>query len=140
MQIECTYDLHHVLTSIRWDERGLVPVVVQDEATKEVLMVAYMDRQALQLTISTGLAHYFSRSRKKIWLKGEQSGHIQKVKSIRLDCDSDAILIVVEQHVAACHTGYFSCFFRALSEGRWEVQGLKVFEEEKVYGRKDEAL
>ena len=128
--------LEGILSSIKWGEGGLVPAVVQDEQTKEVLMVAYMDRQALELTVKTGLAHYYSRSRGKIWLKGEKSGHTQRVKAIHLDCDSDAILLVVEQRVAACHTGYFSCFYRALRGGSWQQEGKKVFDEEEVYGKK----
>lgn len=123
------------MDDIKWDERGLVPVVVQDFRTKDVLMVAYMNREAFELTLKTGKAHYYSRSRKKLWLKGETSGHTQDVKAIRLDCDNDTVLILVDQKVAACHTGYWSCFYRAWAEG-WKVVGKKVFDEGKVYGEK----
>jgi len=123
------------MDDIKWDERGLVPVVVQDFKTKDVLMVAYMNREAFELTLKTGKAHYYSRSRKKLWLKGETSGHTQDVKAIHLDCDNDTVLILVDQKVAACHTGYWSCFYRAWSEG-WKVIGRKVFDEEKIYGDK----
>ncbi|MCX5817760.1 MAG: phosphoribosyl-AMP cyclohydrolase [Proteobacteria bacterium] len=122
------------MDAIKWDERGLVPVVVQDFRTKDVLMVAYMNREAFELTLKTGKAHYYSRSREKLWLKGETSGHTQDVKAIHLDCDNDTVLILVDQKVAACHTGYWSCFYRAWAEG-WKVVGKKVFDEGKVYGR-----
>ena len=123
------------MDDIKWDERGLVPVVVQDFRTKDVLMVAYMNQAAFELTLKTGKAHYYSRSRKKLWLKGETSGHTQDVKAIHLDCDNDTVLILVDQKVAACHTGYWSCFYRAWAEG-WKVVGKKVFDEGKVYGDK----
>jgi len=123
------------MDDIKWDERGLVPVVVQDFKTKDVLMVAYINREAFELTLKTGKAHFYSRSRKKLWLKGETSGHTQDVKAIHLDCDNDTVLILVDQKVAACHTGYWSCFYRAWSEG-WKVVGKKVFDEEKIYGDK----
>lgn len=122
----------NISDDIKWDERGLVPVVVQDYTSKDVLMVAYMNKEALELTLSTETAHYYSRSRKKIWLKGETSGHTQKVKSIHLDCDNDTILIMVDQEVGACHTGYWSCFYRRWREG-WKVVGKKVFDSSKVY-------
>ncbi|MHA1593127.1 MAG: phosphoribosyl-AMP cyclohydrolase [Candidatus Baldrarchaeia archaeon] len=93
---------------------GLVPVVVQDVKTGEVLMLAYMNREALKRTLETGLAHYYSRSRKRLWMKGETSGNIQKVKEILVDCDNDAILLKVEQVGVACHTGEYSCFHKAL--------------------------
>jgi phosphoribosyl-ATP pyrophosphohydrolase/phosphoribosyl-AMP cyclohydrolase len=123
------------MDDIKWDERGLVPVVVQDFRTKDVLMVAYMNREAFELTLKTRKAHYYSRSREKLWLKGETSGHTQDVKAIHLDCDNDTVLILVDQKVAACHTGYWSCFYRAWAEG-WKVVGKKVFDEGKVYGDK----
>ncbi|MCX5802180.1 MAG: phosphoribosyl-AMP cyclohydrolase [Proteobacteria bacterium] len=123
------------MEEIKWDERGLVPVVVQDKKTKDVLMVAYMNREAFELTLTTKKAHYFSRSRNKIWLKGETSGHIQKVKSVHLDCDNDTLLLVVDQRVAACHMGFWSCFYRVWKDG-WKVVGKKVFDERKVYGSK----
>ena len=91
---------------------GLVPVIVQDVKTKEVLMLAYMNEESLKMTIETGLATYFSRSRNLLWVKGKTSGHYQYVKDIRIDCDEDTILLVVEQEGAACHTGHYSCFYR----------------------------
>ncbi len=124
-----------VTDEIKWDNRGLVPVVVQDEQTRDVVMMAYMNAEALDLTAKTGRAHYYSRSRQKIWLKGETSGHFQEVRSINLDCDGDALLIVVEQKVAACHTGYWSCFYRTWSDG-WTTMGEKVFDENAVYSGK----
>jgi len=121
------------MEDIKWDEKGLVPAVVQDFKTKDVLMVAYMNNEALDLTLKTGTAHYYSRSRKKIWLKGETSGHTQKVHGVYLDCDNDTILITVDQKVAACHMGFWSCFYRIWENG-WKVVGKKIFDEEKVYG------
>ena len=123
------------MDEIKWDERGLVPVVVQDFRTKDVLMVAYMNEEAFELTQKTGKAHYYSRSRKKLWLKGETSGHTQEIKAIHIDCDNDTILILVDQKVAACHTGYWSCFYRAWADG-WKVVGKKIFDEKKTYGEK----
>ena len=99
---------------IKFDERGLVPVVVQDAKTKEVLMLAYANEEALRKTFETGYAHYWSRSRRKLWMKGETSGNVQKVLEVRIDCDNDAILYIVEQKGVACHTGNYSCFYRRL--------------------------
>lgn len=101
-----------LLKQIKYDEKGLVPVVVQDYKTNEVLMLAYMNEESLQKTAETRLATYWSRSRQKLWLKGETSGHYQHVKSISIDCDEDTLLIKVEQVEAACHTGNYSCFYR----------------------------
>ncbi len=116
---------------------GLVPVIAQDWQTGEVLMLAYMNEEAWQKTLETGKVHYFSRSRKKIWLKGESSGHVQLVKEIRLDCDLDTVLVKVEQlGGAACHKGYRSCFFRRLKDGKLEVVEEKIFDPEVVYGKK----
>jgi len=109
---------------------GLIPAIAQDYATGEVLMLAYMNDEALAKTRETGKAHYWSRSRKKLWLKGETSGNFQVVKEIRIDCDSDAILLLVEQKGGACHTGYRSCFYRTVDG---EVVGKKIFEPKDVY-------
>jgi len=122
------------MEEIKWDERGLVPVVVQDFTTKDVLMVAYMNREAFELTMKTKKAHYYSRSRKKIWLKGETSGHFQKVRNLYIDCDFDTLLMVVDQTVAACHEGFWSCFHRVFKKG-WKTEGKKIFDEKKVYGK-----
>lgn len=97
---------------ITWDSKGLVPCVTQDSINNEVLMLAYMNEEALKLTLQTGIAHYFSRSKQRIWKKGERSGNIQEVCEIRLDCDSDSILLRVNQKGVACHTGKYSCFFK----------------------------
>jgi phosphoribosyl-AMP cyclohydrolase len=109
---------------------GLIPVVAQDVATKDVLMVAYANEEAVELTRTTGYAHYFSRSRQKLWRKGEESGHTQRVVRILTDCDEDTLIYMVEQHGAACHTGYRSCFYRTIDG---EIIAEKVFEPEKVY-------
>ncbi|NMC10475.1 MAG: phosphoribosyl-AMP cyclohydrolase [Methanothrix sp.] len=108
----------------------LMPAVVQDWKTGEVLMLAYMNEEALAKTRETGKAHYWSRSRKRLWLKGESSGHFQLVKEIRIDCDQDAVLLLIEQKGGACHTGYRSCFFRTI-DGK--IVGEKVFNPEDVY-------
>jgi phosphoribosyl-AMP cyclohydrolase len=111
-------------------EKGLILAVVQDQLSREVLMCAYMNREALEKTVETGIAHFWSRSRQQLWRKGETSGHVQKVKEIRVDCDMDSLLLLVEQVGGACHMGYRSCFYRNL-EG--EVVGEKVFEPDEVY-------
>ena len=105
---------------LKFDQNGLIPVVTQDFKTKEVLMVAYMNEEAFDKTIETGKVHYFSRSRSKLWLKGETSGHLQFVKAIKLDCDGDTILIEIEQIEGACHTGNKTYFFRKMTDGKWE--------------------
>lgn len=108
----------------------LIPAVAQDAETGEVLMLAYMNDEALKMTQKTGRAHYWSRSRGRLWLKGESSGHYQIVKEIRIDCDEDAILLLIEQKGGACHTGYRSCFYRTI-DGK--IVGMKAFEPEDVY-------
>ena len=111
------------LDAVKWDEKGLVAAIAQDVTTLEVLMLAWMNRDSLQLTLDTGDAHYWSRSRQALWKKGETSGHIQHVKELRLDCDGDAILMKVEQvGNVACHTGRRRCFFNLLEDGRWVVR------------------
>jgi len=114
---------------------GLIPVIVQDVGSGDVLMMAYANKEAVSLTRSTGLAHYYSRSRKKLWKKGEESGHFQEVKKILVDCDEDCLLYVVEQSGAACHTGHRTCFYRTI-EGE-EITG-KVFDPSMVYANKDQ--
>lgn len=122
---------------VKFDRNGLVPAIVQDSKSGQVLMVAYMNRPALEVTLKTGKTHFYSRSRKRIWLKGETSGHFQQVKQIALDCDGDALLIRVRPKGGACHEGYQSCFFRRLngSRGKWQVVGKRVFNPKRVYGR-----
>lgn len=108
------------LNKVNWTEDGLVPVIAQEAGTGQVLMFAWMNREALKRTAETGEAVYWSRSRRKLWHKGEESGHVQKVKDIRLDCDEDVILLTVEQIGGiACHTGRHSCFFQKLEGDRW---------------------
>jgi len=120
---------------VKYDANGLVAAVVQDDATGEVLMVAYMNAEALARTVETGKTHFWSRSRRRMWLKGEASGHVQAVKSIAVDCDGDCLLVRVDQQVAACHVGYRSCFFRRrTAEGGVEVVGERVFDPEEAYG------
>lgn len=114
---------------------GLIPVIIQDFQSGDVLMLAYMNREAWESTLSSGKATYFSRSRQTLWVKGESSGKVQLVKEIYVDCDEDTVLLKVEQvGGAACHTGFRSCFYRRLKEGNWEIVGEKVFAPEDVYG------
>jgi phosphoribosyl-AMP cyclohydrolase / phosphoribosyl-ATP pyrophosphohydrolase len=101
---------------LRFNEQGLIPAIVQDVATGRVLMLAYMNREALERTLATGLVHYWSRSRAQLWQKGETSGHIQHLRDLRYDCDADTLLVIVEQEGAACHTGEPSCFFQRFAE------------------------
>jgi phosphoribosyl-AMP cyclohydrolase len=113
---------------------GLLPAVVQDDATGEVLMLAYMNRDAWLKTLETGKATFWSRSRNTLWLKGETSGHVQLVREVRIDCDDDTILLKVHQlGGAACHTGYRSCFYRKLVNGRVENTGVRIFDPEDIY-------
>ena len=101
---------------IRWDERGLIPAIVQDASTQQVLMLAYMNAEALRLTLSTGEAHFWSRSRSELWHKGATSGNVQRVREVRIDCDADTILLLVDPAGPACHTGEVSCFYRAMTD------------------------
>ncbi|MEJ6612065.1 MAG: phosphoribosyl-AMP cyclohydrolase [Porticoccus sp.] len=112
--------MDNFINKITWDENGLLPVVAQDATSGRVLMVAWMNSEALALTVQEQRAVYWSRSRKKLWYKGEESGHVQHVKEIRLDCDSDVLILQVEQIGGiACHTGRASCFYRILQDGEW---------------------
>jgi len=116
----------------KWD--GLVPAIAQDWKTGEVLMVAFMDATAWEKTLTTGKVHYHSRSRNKTWMKGEESGHVQTVKEILVDCDEDTVLIKVDQAGgAACHTGFRTCFYRRVDGDRVETMGSPVFDPKKVY-------
>jgi len=107
--------------------------IAQDYKTKEVLMVGFINRKSFEKSLRTKLVHYFSTSRKKLWKKGEDSGHVQKIKEIRMDCDGDAVLFLVEQKTAACHEGYRSCFFRKMKGGKFGVAEKKLFEPGSVY-------
>ena len=123
------------LDEINWTSDGLVPAVTQEFATGRVLTLAWMNREALAKTVETGEAHYWSRSRKKLWHKGEESGHVQKVRSVRLDCDADVVLLVVEQQGGiACHTGRESCFYRRLENGEWVETDPVLKDPREIYG------
>ena len=126
--------LDKTLAQMKYTADGLMPAVVVDHATKRVLMVAYMNADALKDTVLTGKTHFWSRSRKKYWMKGESSGHTQEVQAIYTDCDQDTVVVEVVQHGAACHEGYESCFYRRLDEqGNWQVIDEKVFNPDDVY-------
>ena len=123
------------LDEVRWNDDGLVAAIAQDAATSKVLTLAWMNREALMQTEMTREAHYFSRSRQKLWRKGEQSGHVQRVKEIRLDCDGDAIVLLVEQVGGiACHTGHERCFFRKLDDGAWHDVEPILKDPKQIYG------
>ena len=122
------------LDEINWDENGLVPVIAQDYKTGKVLMFAWMNREALQLTNDSKQAVYWSRSRNKLWRKGEESGHTQSVHEIRIDCDEDVILLTVEQIGGiACHTGRHNCFFKKLENGHWLIDQPIIKNPEDIY-------
>lgn len=117
-------------------QNGLVPVIAQDSSTGDVLMLAYMNRQAYERTITTGFAHYYSRERRRLWKKGEESGNVQQVIEMRIDCDADALLLKVTQTGAACHEGYRSCFFRRLTDGEFAVADQRIADPKQLYGDK----
>lgn len=127
--------LDETIAGLKYDASGLIPAVCVDADTKQVLMVAYMNADSLRDTIRTGKTHFWSRSRQKYWMKGESSGHTQEVKAIYTDCDKDTLVIEVVQHGAACHEGFYSCFFRKLdaASGEWQVQGERLFDPAKIY-------
>jgi phosphoribosyl-AMP cyclohydrolase len=114
------------LSALAFDQAGLVPVIAQQHDTGEVLMFAWMNREALEETLATGRACYFSRSRKRLWRKGETSGQVQRVVEVRIDCDGDAVLLLVDQHGVACHTGRRSCFFRAIGDGERVLSDVEI--------------
>ena len=125
------------LDAIKWDTHGLVPVIAQEQGTGDVLMFAWMNREALQKTAELGRAVYFSRSRNKLWFKGEESGHVQTVHEIRIDCDQDVVLLKVTQtgHTPgiACHTGRHSCFFSVLKDGVWQPSDPVLKDPQTIY-------
>lgn len=125
-----------LLAQCKFDDRGFITAIAQDHQTGEILMVAFMNREALEQTLERKLACYWSRSRDKLWVKGETSGHFQKIKEIIVDCDMDTVVLKVEQTGGACHTGYRSCFYRRVEEnGSLSVTGEKVFNKGDVYGK-----
>jgi phosphoribosyl-AMP cyclohydrolase len=122
------------LDKVKWDANGLVPVIAQEASTGKVLMFAWMNRTALEQTVASGEAVYWSRSRRKLWHKGEESGHVQKVRDLRLDCDEDVILMSVEQVGGiACHTGRHNCFFQKYADGRWVVTDPVIKDPKDIY-------
>lgn len=124
-----------LIDQVHFDEQGLCPVIVQEEQTGEVLMLAYMNETALRETVDTGFMTYWSRSRQQLWRKGEQSGNRQNVQSVRIDCDGDTLLFVVQQEGgAACHTGHRSCFYRQLEDDGLVNVGEQLFDPDEVYG------
>lgn len=124
--------MQEIIDKIDWQKIELLPVIVQDIQSNEVLMMAYMDKKALELSLSTNIAHYFSRSKQRLWKKGESSGHIQKIHSFNIDCDNDTLLIKVAQEGVACHTGRKSCFFTELKSG--EINSEIEVSSETLYG------
>lgn len=124
------------LDAIKWDDKGLVPAIAQDESTGNVVMFAWMNRKALMQTVEFGRAVYWSRSRQKLWPKGEESGHVQKIKDIRLDCDNDVILLKVEQVGGiACHTGRESCFYQKLVDNQWVAIEPVIKDPKDIYSK-----
>lgn len=124
--------MQEILNRVDWEKQELLPVIVQDVANNEVLMMAYMDKEALELSLKTGVAHYFSRSKQRIWKKGESSGHLQTIHSFNIDCDNDTLLIKVTQEGVACHTGRRSCFFTELTSG--DVKSDVEINTDAMYG------
>jgi len=123
------------LNDIQWNHEGLVPAIAQDQASGKILTLAWMNRDALEMTVAGGLAVYWSRSRQRIWKKGERSGHFQEISEIRTDCDKDTILLLVNQIGGiACHTGRYSCFFSRLENGKWQAVEPVIKDPRQIYG------
>src|SRR3989338_7086035 len=125
-----------ILNQLKFDENGLISAIIQDAKTNEVLMFAFMNREAVEKTLAGPYVTFWSRSRKKLWVKGEESGHTQTVKEVLYDCYADALLIKVDQKVAACHEGYRSCFFRKIEGDGSKVIAKQVFDPKAAYGKK----
>lgn len=126
--------MENILENLKLDSNGLITAVIQDAKNNEVLMVGYMNPEAVKRTLETGKATFWSRSRQKYWVKGESSGHTQNIKDVYFDCDIDCLLVKVEQKGGACHEGYRTCFFRRLNkDGSYEVEGTRVFDPKQVY-------
>lgn len=122
------------LDEIKWDENGLVPAIAQDSITGRILMFAWMNRESLKQTVDTGRAVYWSRSRKKLWPKGEESGHVQRIKELRLDCDNDVLLLSIEQVGGiACHTGRESCFYKKFENNIWQETDQVIKNPNEIY-------
>jgi phosphoribosyl-AMP cyclohydrolase len=122
------------LDQLKWNSNGLLPAIAQDHQTGKVLMLAWMNREALQLSHEQGRAVYWSRSRQKLWVKGEESGHLQELREIRIDCDADVVLLQVEQIGGiSCHTGRHRCFFRLLKDGEWEIDEEIIKNPDEIY-------
>ena len=128
--------IERVLAEIKFDADGLIPAIAQQHDTGEVLMVAWMNREAVRVTLDEGRACYWSRSRKALWRKGETSGQTQTLKEFRLDCDGDTVLLLVEQQGVACHTGRRNCFFRAWRDSEWVEIAAPLVAPEELYGKK----
>jgi len=124
------------LDRVKWGDDGLVPAIAQEMSTNTILTLAWMNRESLAKTVASGEAHYWSRSRGRLWKKGEQSGHVQTVREVRLDCDDDVVLLKVEQRGGiACHTGRHSCFFQRLEGGKWEPVEPVIKDPKEIYKR-----
>ena len=124
------------LDAVKWDDKGLVTAIAQDKHSQRIMMVANVNRESLQLTADTGIAHYWSRSRNRLWKKGEESGHLQKVHEIRLDCDGDVVLLVIDQDGGiACHTGRESSFYRKLDDGDWQTVDPVLKDPASIYAQ-----
>jgi len=121
---------------LKFDTQGLIPAIVQEQKSGRVLMMAWMNRASLEKTVATGRTHFWSRSRRKLWVKGEESGHVQAVKDIAFDCDGDVLLIQVEQTGAACHEGYRSCFFRSVDGQKFKIAEPQLKTPQAIYGKK----
>ena len=125
-----------LLRLIRWNEQDLIPVVIQDERSRQVLTLVYLNREAVVKSLTSGLVHVFRRSQGRLMLKGEQSGHLQHLRQVLVDCEGKSLVFVVRQRVAACHAGYFTCYYRHLApSGRVAVKGRRIFDPAVVYGR-----
>ena len=138
VRVQSAHKVMNFYDKLKYTSDGLIPAIIQEQSTGRVLMMAWMNRASLESTITTGKTHFWSRSRKKFWMKGESSGHTQTVKEISFDCDGDTLLIQVEQAGAACHEGYKSCFFRAVkgTSGGFEVTEPQLKAPDEIYGKK----
>jgi len=122
-----------LLRALRFNDQGLIPAVIQDRKTSKVLTLCYLNRAALKKSLATGTVYLFRRSQHRLMQKGETSGHIQRIRKVFVDCEGQSLVLVVDQHVAACHAGYFTCYFRSLSRGRLRLVGRRVFDPKRVY-------